>query len=72
MRQEADPALHAPPRVFSVMLGNLLRNACHYTESGSVVVTVRADGVEVADTGPGISEEDAAHLFDRASGERLN
>ena len=43
LRQQADPALHAPPRVLSVMLGNLLRNACNYTESGTVVVTVRPD-----------------------------
>jgi signal transduction histidine kinase len=64
LRQEADPALHAPPRVFSVMLGNLLRNACNYTESGSVRVTVRADGVEVADTGVGMSREELARVFE--------
>ena len=64
LRQEADPALHAPPRVFSVMLGNLLRNACNYTESGSVVVTVRADGVAVADTGVGMSREELARVFE--------
>ena len=64
LRQEADPALHAPPRVFSVMLGNLLRNACNYTEHGSVVVTVRADGVAVADTGVGMSREELARVFE--------
>lgn len=64
LRQEADPELHAPPRVFSVMLGNLLRNACHYTESGSVVVTVRADRVEVTDTGVGMTPEELARVFE--------
>lgn len=64
LRQEADPALHAPPRVFSVMLGNLLRNACNYTESGSVVVTVRADRVEVTDTGCGMAPDELARVFE--------
>ena len=62
--QEADPELHAPARVFSVMLGNLLRNACKYTEQGSVVVTVRRDRVEVADTGVGMSPEELSRVFE--------
>ncbi len=32
---EAGLELHAPPRVFSVLFGNLLRNACHYTDQGT-------------------------------------
>jgi signal transduction histidine kinase len=55
----------APEAVLSVALGNLIGNACKYTAEGEVVVTVLADRVEVADTGPGISVEDAEHLFDR-------
>lgn len=55
----------APEAVVSVALGNLIGNACKYTQQGEVVVTVLGDRVEVADTGPGISAEDAAHLFDR-------
>ena len=62
--QEADPELHAPARVFSVMLGNLLRNACNYTEQGSVVVTVRRDRVEVADTGVGMSPAELSRVFE--------
>jgi signal transduction histidine kinase len=64
LRQEADPALHAPPRVFSVMLGNLLRKACNNTERGTVVVTVRADGVSVADTGVGMTREELERVFE--------
>lgn len=64
LRQLADPTLHAPPRVFSVMLGNLLRNACNYTEAGTVVVTVRADGVEVADTGVGMDPDELGRVFE--------
>jgi signal transduction histidine kinase len=57
--------IDAPEAVLSVALGNLIGNACKYTIEGEVVVTVLADRIEVADTGPGISAEDAEHLFDR-------
>lgn len=56
-------ALHAPPRVFAVMVGNLIRNACLYTEQGSVTVEVEADKVRVIDTGSGMSEEDLERAF---------
>ena len=55
----------APEAVLSVALGNLIGNACKYTTEGEVAITVLADRVEVADTGPGINSEDAEHLFDR-------
>ncbi len=56
--RESDFALHAPPRVLSVMLSNLLRNACLYTEQGEVTVTVGRDWIRVDDTGVGMSPED--------------
>ena len=56
-------ALHAPPRVFAVMVGNLIRNACLYTERGSVTIEVEADSVRVTDTGSGMSEEDLERAF---------
>ncbi len=56
-------ALHAPPRVFAVMIGNLIRNACLYTERGSVTIEVEADSVRVVDTGSGMSEEDLERAF---------
>lgn len=55
----------APEAVLAVALGNLIGNACKYTAQGEVVVTVLADRVEVADTGPGIDAEDAERLFER-------
>ena len=64
LHREADLQLHAPARVFSVMLGNLLRNACHYTEQGKVVVTVRRDSVQVADSGVGMSADELARVFE--------
>lgn len=56
--------LHAPARVLSVMLGNLLRNACHYTDAGTVTVTVRHGEIAVADTGVGMDEAVLARVFE--------
>jgi two-component system OmpR family sensor kinase len=51
------------------LVGNLIDNAIKFTAAGAVDATVgREDGqavVEVADTGPGIDETAADHLFDR-------
>jgi signal transduction histidine kinase len=57
-------ALHASPRVLSVMLGNLLRNACHYTERGRITLRVAAGRIEVEDSGIGMSAEELERAFD--------
>jgi signal transduction histidine kinase len=61
---DAQRTLHAPARVFSVLLGNLLRNACHYTETGMVEVRLTRDGVEVRDTGVGMDADELARVFE--------
>jgi two-component system OmpR family sensor kinase len=53
-----------------ILLANLVDNALRYTPpGGSVEVRVRPDGdlalVEVADSGPGIPEEERERVFDR-------
>jgi signal transduction histidine kinase len=60
----ASPKLHAPPRVLGVMLGNLLANACSFTDSGEIEVRLEADRVSVRDTGIGMSEADMERAFD--------
>jgi signal transduction histidine kinase len=62
--EQAAFGLHAPPRVLSVLLGNLLRNACLYTESGSITVRIVAAELQVIDTGVGIRADELARVFD--------
>jgi signal transduction histidine kinase len=61
---DAEPELHAPPRVLKVMLGNLLSNAVRFTDSGNIRVRVAADRVEVADTGIGMDAAALARAFE--------
>ncbi len=63
----SDPPLQieAPEAALSVALGNLIGNAVKYTPSGEVLVRVVQDAVQVIDTGPGLSSEDADGLFQR-------
>jgi signal transduction histidine kinase len=55
--------LQAPPKVFAAMVGNLIRNACLYTEAGVVEITVGAGFVCVRDSGIGMSEDELRQAF---------
>ena len=55
----------APEAAVAVALGNLIGNAVKYTADGEVVVRLQPLAVEVVDSGPGLSPEDAARLFER-------
>ncbi len=61
--EKAELALYSSPRAFSVLIGNLIRNACQYTERGRVTVTVESDRVTVRDTGVGMNEQELARAF---------
>ena len=67
LRMEGEQGLvvDAPESALSVALGNLIGNAVKYTLEGEVVVKLMPEGVEVIDSGPGLSPEDAARLFER-------
>lgn len=62
---EAAVTVEAPSSVVAVALGNLVGNACKYTQEGEIVVRVQPGRVRVEDTGPGIKAEEAEHLFER-------
>jgi signal transduction histidine kinase len=61
---DADFQLLAPRRVVSVMLNNLIRNACYYTDSGHVRVHVDHGEIRIEDTGIGMSPEQLAKVFE--------
>lgn len=52
----------ARKELLTAAIGNLIRNACQYTEQGSVTVRIAARTVIVEDTGPGLPESIQAHL----------
>ncbi|PPU77524.1 MULTISPECIES: sensor histidine kinase [Xanthomonas] len=56
--------MFAPPRVMRVVLSNLLRNACAYTDTGSIEVEVAQDRIVVRDTGIGMTDEARARAFE--------
>lgn len=61
---EGEHPLFAPPRIMHVVIGNLLCNACRYTDEGSIQVSVGNGRVVVRDTGIGMSPEMLARAFD--------
>ncbi len=60
---EAEPELHAPPRVLGVMLHSLLSNAVRYTDQGRIRVRLLADRIEVVDSGIGMDAATLASAF---------
>ena len=53
----------APQKIVESVIGNLLRNAVAYTDQGEVRVELRGDEVVIADTGPGMTEEEIGRVF---------
>lgn len=49
-----DFAVQAPAELCAAAIGNLVRNACQYTETGSVRVSLSPGRIMVEDTGPGL------------------
>lgn len=60
----AKPRLHAPPRVMHVVVSNLLRNACSYTDEGRIEVIVETDQFVVRDSGIGMTSDAMLRAFE--------
>lgn len=60
--EAADSGEYNPTLLGSVM-SNLLRNALHYTEAGSVRLVIGSDGFRVEDTGVGVPVEQQERIF---------
>ncbi len=63
LQVEAKPQVNAEQTVLAMVLGNLLRNALNFTDSGEVCVRLQADAIRVEDTGQGVDEDDVPDLF---------
>ena len=64
VRVEDDFQIDVPYYVCSIVIGNLIRNACHYTDQGSIDVVVGQGRVQVRDTGIGMDAAQLARVFD--------
>jgi len=63
LQEDAHFSVRAAPKVVAIMVANLIRNACSYTDRGRVTVTVGKDFIRVADTGIGMTPDDLENIF---------
>jgi signal transduction histidine kinase len=56
--------LKTSARVLAVLIGNLLKNAFAYTESGNIRIEIRDHSVIIEDDGIGITETEIGRLFE--------
>lgn len=65
-RGGSDFPVHGPRELLQAAIGNLLRNACAYTDRGEVVVRLEQRAIVVEDTGPGLPPAALARLHGEA------
>jgi signal transduction histidine kinase len=63
-RINQDFQVSVPYYVFSIVIGNLIRNACHYTDQGRIEVVVDDNRIQIIDTGIGMSQEQLERVFE--------
>lgn len=61
---EDEPQFGVPRHVLTIVLGNLLRNAIDYTDSGQITLLIRKDEIAVRDTGPGLTDEQIEQIVE--------
>ena len=52
-------------RVVAIVFGNLLRNACEYSDRGTVTVLIEPDAVTITDRGRGMTAEHLGGMLER-------
>ncbi|MGH6623015.1 MAG: sensor histidine kinase [Burkholderiaceae bacterium] len=62
---EGEVWVSARPELAGMAIGNLLRNACQYTQEGTITVQLKPGSLVIEDTGPGLPADVRDHLFER-------
>ncbi len=60
-----DVWVFARSELAGIAIGNLIRNACQYTQQGTVHVNLQMDRIVIEDEGPGLPENVRVRLFAR-------
>lgn len=63
LKVKSDLTIKSSDVALKILIGNLLRNACNYTDHGSVLVEVNACIITIADTGRGMTSGEIAQLY---------
>ena len=65
LQTDIDDAVHAfaHPELVSMVISNLVRNACQYTDHGTIAISLSADAILIEDTGPGLPPSIRARPF---------
>lgn len=66
-----DFIVRAQPRLVAAVVGNLIRNACLYTDEGTVNVTLTGRSIQVCDSGRGLPAEVLDMLAEDGAGKQL-
>ncbi|NML42945.1 HAMP domain-containing histidine kinase [Ramlibacter sp. G-1-2-2] len=65
LQVEHEERVAGRPELIAIALGNLIRNACQFTEQGRVQVTLERGRILVSDSGPGVPEAIRSQVFER-------
>jgi len=60
-----DVSVYVREELARIAIGNLIRNACQYTEKGEIIINLSQEKLIIEDTGFGIPENIRALLFER-------
>ncbi len=72
--EQATLSVSCAPRIADIVFGNVLRNACAYTDKGTIAVSILPGRVTIEDSGIGISAEHLGRVFTpyfRAAGNQV-
>ena len=63
LEEQVGLVVDSSPRLLAIVFGNLLRNACSYSDTGAIIITVEPGLVVVRDSGIGMSKESLGRVF---------